>query len=659
MAKQELIIVESPTKANTVARFLGGDFQVLATMGHLRDLPSKTLGVDIEHDFAPDYELVSKKKTTISKLKAVAKTASKIYLATDPDREGEAIAWHTAWILNLLGKKTKIPYSRITFHEITRSAIDEAIAHPSEINFQLVDAQQARRVLDRLVGYKLSPLLWQKIRRGLSAGRVQSVAVKLIVEKEREIEKFKAEEYWEVFCRLFPDGRKKEAFLAKLVSVAGKKAVIANGGEAKKITEDLQIAKYRVESVDQKEVAQKPSAPFTTSTLQQKASQVMRFSSKRTMQIAQSLYEKGLITYHRTDSTNLAAEAVEKIRRYIDSTYGSDFLPETSKIYKTKSKVAQEAHEAIRPTEFKKEPEGLGRDEARLYQLIFKKAVASQMNDAVWLQTKNRILASGKNEYGLLAEGKIIKFSGWLVLYGKKEGMDDSGQILPKLATDEVLGLDSVDPQQKFTQPPARYTEATLIKTLEEKGIGRPSTYAPTISTIQIRQYVEKEEGRFHPTALGITVNDFLIEHFADIFDYGFTAQMEDDLDNIAKGEKKWVPVIKDFFTPFSKKLDKVKKAKRVQVPVEKTGEKCPKCGKGDLIIRVGRFGKFIACSNFPECKHTAPYVPSLSGVTCPDCGGEVVVKRTKKGKQFYGCGNYPKCKWASWRKPKAAPAKL
>jgi len=716
-----LVIVESPTKARTLSGFLPAEFKVVATMGHIRDLPENRFGVKImkvqsskfkvqSYEFEPEYVVVPKKKEVIEKLKSEAQKAEKIYLATDPDREGEAIAWHVAELLsrypasslNEKNKKNEITsyrankLSRITFHEITKSAIEKALANPGEINLCLVDAQQARRVLDRIVGYKLSPLLWYKIRRGLSAGRVQSVAVRLIVEREREIEKFVPQEYWEIWVELRKHiGGLKQGvptFLAKLEKINGQEAEIKNESQAEPIVEELKKANYEVLGVERREVFQQPPPPFTTSTLQQKAAQVLRFSSKKTMQIAQKLYEKGLITYHRTDSVALAAEAVEMIRDFIAKNYGKEFLPEQPRIFKTKSKVAQEAHEAVRPTDvrqipnspaFRRDPAKGGgkfqipnisnRDEEKLYELIWKRAVASQMAAAVWDQTKVEVQGTTqKNIYILEAEGKIIKFEGWMKIYNKfqipnskfqinskfkiqnSKGEGESEGELPELRKGEDLDLVKVEPQQKFTQPPPRYTEASLIKTLEKLGIGRPSTYAPIVWTIQERQYVEKKEGKFWPTPLGITVNDFLVEYFPDIVDYDFTAKMEDSLDAIARGEKKWQPVLSEFYGPFSQKLEGViKVAEKVKVPVQPTGEKCPKCGVGELVVRVGKFGKFVACSRFPECSYTTPYIEKVEGVKCPECGGEIVVRRGKNGKKFYGCANWPKCKWASWRKQK------
>ncbi|MCX6725772.1 MAG: type I DNA topoisomerase [Candidatus Shapirobacteria bacterium] len=664
---KSLVIVESPTKAKTLSNFLGKDYEVVSTMGHIRDLPEKKLGIKVEekkgkYKFILDYVSLPKKEETIKKLKQAANKKEKIFLATDPDREGEAIAWHTAQILSGNGKQQMV---RVAFHEITKSAIEKALNNPGEINFSLVDAQQARRVLDRLVGYKLSPLLWRKIRRGLSAGRVQSVTVRLIVDREREIEKFIPEEYWEIWADLKKHiGGLKDnipPFSVKLVKLNGKNLKVENETQTKQILEELKDANYEVGKVEKKEIAQKPIPPFTTSTLQQRAVSRLGFSSKRTMRIAQFLYEKGLITYHRTDSLNLAEEAVSQIRQFIKKNYGADFLAEKPRFYKTKSKVAQEAHEAIRPTDVNRQPEefsGENRDEERLYDLIWRRALACQMAAAIWDQTKIDVQAAGlKNIYNLVTEGKIIKFSGWMKLYEKinQETLNNTvaESILPEVKAGDDLDLIKLKNEQKFTQPPARYTEATLIKALEERGIGRPSTYAPTVSTIEDRQYVEKNEGKFKPSVLGITVNDFLIEYFPEIFDYQFTAKMEDELDDIANGKLEWEEVIGEFYAPFEKKLGAVNEvAERVQVPTEAIGEKCPECKEGELVIRVGKFGKFISCSRFPDCKYSAPFIQNLEGVVCPKCGNKIVIKKTRKGKQFYGCANYPKCDWASWRKP-------
>jgi len=647
----DLIIVESPTKSRTLGGFLDKKYQIVATMGHIIDLPKNNLGIEVENNFKPLYEALAKKKEVISQLKKLGKEAETIYLATDPDREGEAISWHVAGLMKD-NKKLK----RITFHEITRTAIEKALASPGTINMQLVNAQQARRVLDRLVGYKLSPLLWKKVRRGLSAGRVQSVAVRLIADKEKEIAAFVPEEYWNIVAELkkVDDTSAKSVFLAKLAKKDEKILKVKNKAEADGVLKELNGAYYSVLNVEKKEVLQMPVSPFRTSTLQQKASQSLGFSSKRTMQVAQNLYEQGIITYHRTDSTLLAQEAIGKVREYIKMAFGEKYLSSEPRQYKTNSKVAQEAHEAIRPTEMSKKVEnieGLDRDGQRLYELIWKRTMACQMKEAVWENTKVDVEARTTRRYIFQAEGKRLIFDGWLTLYPKVK--DEALETLPKLANSEELKLLKLNSEQKFTLPPARFNEASLIKALEKMGIGRPSTYAPTISLIQLRQYVEKIEGLFHSTALGTTVVDFLVKNFPKLFDYDFTAQMEDELDDIANGKREWVPVVKEFYDPMATKLKSVEKnAERVAVPTEKTGEKCPECKEGDLVIRVGRFGKFISCARFPDCKYTAPYIEKLENVKCPDCGGEVVTRRTHKGKQFFGCANYPKCKWASWRKP-------
>ena len=645
----DLIIVESPTKARTLSKFLGKDFQIEASMGHIRDLPQKRLGIDVEHNFAPDYVVSPDKKEKVKELQMAAQKADKVILATDPDREGEAIAYHLSKVIseNSKLKNPNSKFSRITFHEITESAIREALQKPGVINMPLVDAQQARRILDRLVGYKLSPLLWRKIRRGLSAGRVQSVAVRLIVEREREILAFKPVEYWEIVAQL----QRVSPFEAKLI-----KQEIHTKDEADKITARLQTAKFEVTDVQSKEVKRNPYPPFTTSTLQQAASNLFGWSAKKTMQVAQSLYEAGYISYHRTDSTNLAIEAVSSARDYIKSEFGGKYLPENARIYKTKSKVAQEAHEAIRPTDpkFQIQNSNLDRDQKRLYELIWKRFVACQMSEAVSQQTGVDITAAG---YTLRATGSKVLFDGWQTLYDKenikdKKEENEENKELPNLTIGEILELLELVPSQHFTQAAPRYNEASLIKTLEEYGIGRPSTYAPIISTIQDRQYIEKEDKKLLPTALGLAVNDFLMANFAGVLDFKFTAGMEDELDNIANGEKQWVPVIREFYEPFARQLGGVTEtAARVKVETETTQEKCPNDG-AFLVVRIGKFGKFLACSKFPECKFTKPFA-RLTGIPCPKCAGEVIIKRTKNKKNFYGCSNYPSCDFASWTKPK------
>lgn len=650
----DLIVVESPTKAKTLSRFLGGDsgYEIAASMGHVRDLPQKKLGIDVEHDFKPDYVVAPEKQAKVTELEKAASKAKKVILATDPDREGEAIAWH---ISSLLDHKEK--YDRIVFHEITEHAIKDALQHPRKIDMNLVDAQQARRVLDRLVGYKLSPLLWRKIRRGLSAGRVQSVAVRLVVEREKEIRAFKPVEYWEILATLSQQGAvnsEQSKFDAKLSKINDKPAEVHTKEEADRITAELEKAQYRVADVQIKEVRRGPYPPFTTSTMQQAASNLFGWSAKKTMQVAQNLYEAGEITYHRTDSTNLAAEAIESCRGFIGHEYGQQYLSAQPRIFKTKSKVAQEAHEAIRPTNVARRADAVeaDRDQKRLYELIWKRFLACQMAEAVYQQTGVDISAGN---YQLRANGSKVLFEGWQTLYKKediRENRDEEAEELPKLTVGEILHLLGLLPTQHFTEPPPRYTEASLIKALEEYGIGRPSTYAPIISTIQERQYVEKEERKLQPTNLGIAVNGFLMENFTNIMDYKFTAAMEDQLDEVANGGKKWVPVVREFYTPFEKQLNLVgKTAERVKVETEATDEKCPNDG-APLVVRIGRFGKFLACSKFPDCKFTKPFTVKLD-IKCPKCGGDIVVRKTKKRKTFYGCSNYPACDFASWTKPK------
>ncbi len=683
----KLIIVESPTKARTLTRFLNGQYRVEATFGHIRDLPKSELGVDIEHDFEPKYIIPKLRAKRVSELRAIAKDAQSIMLATDPDREGEAIAWHTAAILasshqlsadSKKNKETKSAesgklkadsFQRIVFHEITESAIKEAIANPRQIDFPLVDAQQARRVLDRLVGYKLSPLLWQKLsRRWLSAGRVQSVAVRLIVEREREIEKFIKEEYWTIEG-IFESKveSQKSKVNASLVSKDGVKyekittlelfdgkytttsSTINNQQTTNNIVQDLK-APYAVSAVDKKEVKRSPYPPYTTSTLQQDAGRRLGFSAKRTMQLAQKLYEEGYITYHRTDSVNLAEKFITEARAFIGREYGKEYAVDTPRRYKTKSKVAQEAHEAVRPTNVgesrigNRESSELNRDHARLYELIWKRATATQAKDAIFDSTT--ITITSVNGYAFTASGSVIKFAGFLKIIGR----DAEDIVVPDVAVGDSLKLSESLPTQHFTSPPPRYTEASLVKTLEEKGIGRPSTYAPTLSTIQDRQYVTREDKKLIPTDLGIAVTDFLVQYFPKIINLPFTAALEDDLDAIANGEKQWKLVIAAFYAPFAQDLAKASDtAQKVQIPVEILDEKCPLC-TSPLLMRIGRFGKFIACSTFPTCKYTRQFLDKV-GIPCPRCGKDIVNKKSKRGKTFYGCSNYPKCDFAAWKK--------
>jgi len=654
-----LIIVESPTKAKTLNRFLGKDYNVEATMGHIKDLPKSKLSVDIEKNFEPDYQEVARQKKTISTLKKAAKKADKIFLATDPDREGEAISAHVKEIFK--DAKIKAPMKRIVFHEITQAAVEEAIKHPRAVDDALVDAQIARRVLDRLVGYKVSPLLWRKVRRGLSAGRVQSVAVKLIVEREREIEAFKPDEYWEIASQVASD--EKQEFRIDLSKINNKKAVVANKKQADEIVTDLKKADHKVASLTKKEVRKNPYAPFTTSTMSQAAARFYGWSARKTMTIAQRLYEQGLITYHRTDSTFLSTFALNSSREYILNNFGKEYLPEKPRMFKTKSKSAQEAHEAIRVTDValtKKELNDKSTaDMKKLYSLIWSRFVSSQMSQVVFDQTS---IVVNADKYELRTAGQVMKFDGWRKVMPLSK---DEEPQLPEVKEGETLQLIKVLSDQKFTQPPARYNEASLIKTLEKLGIGRPSTYAPVISTIQLRSYVEKQDKKFFATPVGIAVTDFLVKNFPDTFDYDFTAQMEDTLDKVADGKLKWQTDIKKFYTPFEKKVKDVEKnAERVKIETEKLGEKCPECGsskkkseQGELVIRIGRFGKFISCSRFPDCKYTAKFIEKID-MECPDCGeGEVIIKKTKKGRTFYGCSRYPDCEYASWKNPQKAAA--
>lgn len=639
---KSLIVVESPTKAKTISKFLGKDYSVLSSFGHVRDLPTSTIGVDIDKNFQPKYIVPAKAKPKVKILKDEAKKAKEIILATDEDREGEAISWHLSEVLKLENPK------RIVFHEITKSAIEEALENPRKIDMNLVNAQQARRILDRLVGYKLSPFLWKKIMRGLSAGRVQSVAVRLICKREEEIKNFTPVEYWTIVANLF----KNKDFEAKLV------AEIKNKQEADKILQDLEGAQYVVESVEKKETVRNPQAPFTTSTLQQTASSKLGFGAKRTMVIAQKLYEKGFITYHRTDSLNLSSQSQIAAKDLIINNFGNAYWPGLVRNFKTKSKSAQEAHEAIRPTIPDKTPDNLKKsakllpEEFRLYNLIWQRFVASQMSSAIFdscsIDIKAPSASSGQ-DYTFRANGQTLKFDGCLKVYPMKfEEMD-----LPKLTKDEILELKELMPNQHFTQPPARYSEATLIKILEKEGIGRPSTYAPILDTIQQRNYVEKDENkRLKPTSTGAMVDKMLLENFPQIVDIQFTAKMEKEFDEIALGKDTWQKTLKDFYMPFEQILkDKEQSVAKMDL-TEETDKICPEC-KGKMIIRLGRYGKFYACSKFPDCKHTEPIRKPTLGIECPKCGqGDLSEKITRTKKIFYGCINWPKCDFALWDKP-------
>lgn len=652
-----LIIVESPTKSRTLSGFLGKDYKVEATYGHIKDLPKSKLGVDTEKNFKPDYVVVEKRNKEIKNIVSQAKKAKKVYLASDPDREGEAIASHVAEIISDHRPPTTI--HRIVFHEITKDAVEEALANPRIVNNDLVDAQTARRVLDRLVGYSLSPLLWKKVRRGLSAGRVQSVAVRLIVEREKEIEAFKPVEYWEVVVTLKKHADKLK-FDANLI-----KTKIDNKKQADEVVADLKKADYIVDSVVKRQVKKSAYPPYTTSTMTQAAARIMNWSSRKTMAIAQGLYEQGLITYHRTDSTNIASSALAKARSFIENKYGKSYLPDQPNFFKRKSKSAQEAHEAIRPTDpSNMKPEfkdtSFAADMKKLYGLIWKRFIACQMTPAVYDETRIDV-KSTPEVYVLRASGQIMNFDGWKVLYKAVDGSQSAEiQILPEVEKGEKLDFMDLKADQKFTQPPPRYNEASLIKTLEKLGIGRPSTYAPTITTIQTRSYVEKDEGKFTPTPVGVAVNDFLVKNFPKVFDYDFTAGMEESLDKVASGEVKWAGVIKDFWPGFAKKLTQVEeKSKRVKIETEKLGKKCPKCKIGELVVRTGRFGKFISCSRFPDCDYKEKYLEKIH-MKCPECKkGEVVIKQTGKRRKFFGCSRYPDCKFASWTNPKQSDKKV
>lgn len=657
MAKS-LVVVESPAKAKTIEKYLGKNFEVKASMGHLRDLPKSQFGVDIEQSFQPKYINIRGKGELIKLLREDAKKADKVFLATDPDREGEAIAWHLAHILGLDPEDV----CRIEFNEITKNAIVNALKHPRRIDYNRVHAQQARRILDRIVGYKLSPLLWRKIRKGLSAGRVQSVAVHLICAREREIQNFISEEYWTITANLRKDQKSKE-FAAQLIKRGKEKLRITKEADAKSILQQLASVPFEVLEMRRKERKRNPAAPFITSTLQQEAARKLGFTTKKTMMLAQQLYEGltlgkrgpvGLITYIRTDSTRVAAVAQQEARGYIESKFGKEYVPEKPPLYI--SKRGQDAHEAVRPTYIEYEPESvkvfLSRDQFRLYKLIWERFIASQMSPAVMDALTIDITAG---EYLFRATGAQIKFPGFMVLY--IEGQDDVEQdkniVLPQLEPGQRLVLKSLVPEQHFTQPPPRYTEASLVRTLEEQGIGRPSTYAPIIDTIQARNYVLKEEKKFVPTELGFLVVDMLKDYFRDIIDVEFTAQLEDRLDSVAEGKENWVKVLQAFYGPFSQELSIAdEQIEEVEIPDEVTDEICELCGR-NMVIKQGRFGKFLACPGFPACRNAKPILREM-GVNCPKCGGAIVERKGKKGRGrvFYGCRNYPECDFVTWDKP-------
>ncbi len=680
----KLVIVESPTKARTVGRYLGQGYTVRASVGHVRDLLRSQLSVDVENGFTPKYRVPNEKRPVVKELKALAKTAEDVYLATDPDREGEAIAWH---LLEAAEIDPKIAH-RVEFHEITRPAVEAAFNNPRELNMDLINAQQARRILDRLVGYNISPLLWQKVRSRLSAGRVQSVALRLVVEREREIDAFNPVEYWSIAAEFFPEGKRKDIYSANLARIDEAEPELGSEEIVAPILKDMETGAYRIGKIKRGERRRKPAAPFTTSTLQQEASRRLGFTAKRTMALAQQLYEgieiqengsssgtTGLITYMRTDSVNISPLAQQEAREFISKEYGERFLPDEPPVYKTKTQRAQEAHEAIRPSSVLRTPKSveqyLERAQYRLYELIWQRFVASQMASAVY--STLTIEVNGKSQehtYLLRTSGSTVKSPGFLVVYEETldedrkpengEGEGSYNIAIPKsLEEGQTQNLARLLPEQHFTQPPPRYSDASLVRTLEEYGIGRPSTYAPILTTLQNRGYVLRENKRFVPTETGMIVNDLLMEYFPEVMDFGFTAQMETDLDSIASGGRAWEDIVGEFYAPFSEKVKEAQIAMpEVKTGPELVGRACPLCGH-DLIIRYGRYGKFIACSNFPECRHTEAWLEKI-GVACPKCGatsgGEIVQRKTRRGRIFYGCSRYPDCDFTSWKLPLARP---
>ena len=653
----KLIIVESPAKANTIKKFIGGKTKVVASMGHIRDLPKSKLGVDIKNNFEPEYINIRGKASLINSLKKDSKDAKEVILATDPDREGEAIAWHLQYLLNI----PKDAQCRVTFNEITKQAVQNAIKKPRTVDVNLVDAQQARRVLDRIVGYKISPVLWKKVKKGLSAGRVQSVAVKLIVDREEEIENFIPEEYWNILVQLLSE-KNKQSFIAKFYGKNGKKIELHSKDEVDKILLDLKNAKYIVNDIKKGEKKRTPAPPFTTSTMQQEASRKLGFPLRKTMSIAQTLYEGvkvkdrgsiGLITYMRTDSTRVSEEARNAAKTYIEKNYGTQYYE--NRYYK-KSTDSQDAHEAIRPTYVELTPEelkdSLSNDEYKLYKLIYNRFIASQMASAIYDTISVNIVA---NEYDFKASGQTIKFKGFMILYieGTDNEIEDENTKIPNLELKEELKQEKIEAKQSFTEPPARYTEASLVKALEEKGIGRPSTYAPIITTILLRRYVEKNKKQLSPTELGRIVNKLLIENFPDVINVEFTAQMENKFDEIAEGKQNWKNVIGEFYNPFEKVVEKVdKELEHVKLEYEQTDIPCEKCGRM-MVIKYGRYGKFLACPGYPECKNAKPIVEKID-TPCPKCGGVVQIRKTKKQRKYYICENNPKtCDYISWNEPK------
>ena len=651
----KLIIVESPAKANTIKKFLGGNTKVVASMGHIRDLPKSKLGVD-ENTLEPQYINIRGKGDLIKTLKKEAKDAKKVYLATDPDREGEAIAWHLAHILDINPEEV----CRVTFNEITKEAVKNAIKEPRKIDMDLTDAQQARRVLDRIVGYKISPVLWKKVQKGLSAGRVQSVAVRLIVEREEEIENFKPEEYWNIYAKL-KEPKSKKSFQAKFYGKNNEKIDIHSENEVNQILSDIEKAKYTVEEIKKGEKKRTPAPPFTTSTMQQEASRKLGFAIKKTMSVAQGLYEGvkiaekgtiGLITYMRTDSTRISEEAKKWAKDYIEKEYGAEYYE--NRYYKTKGD-AQDAHEAIRPTYVELSPEkikaSLTNDQYKLYKLIYNRFIASQMATAIYDTVAVKILA---DNYNLRANGQTLKFKGFMTLYVETADFEEKEEFekIPELQENQELKKEKLESKQSFTEPPPRYTEASLVKTLEEKGIGRPSTYSPTITTILARRYIEKIQKQLHPTELGKIVNKLLVENFPDVLNVKFTAEMEEEFDKIAEGKEEWKKVIQEFYGPFKTTVEKVEKElEHVKLEYEVSDVPCEKCGRM-MVIKYGKYGKFLACPGYPECKNAKPLIETIDE-PCPKCGGKVQIRKTKKRRNYYICENNPtSCDYISWNKP-------
>ncbi len=662
---KQVILVESPTKAKTLNRFLKGKYDIHASLGHIRDLPKGNLGVEIEDNFTPKYVIPKEKRKTVEALKHAVKKADTVILATDPDREGEAIAFHLKEILDKqVNKKTE--FKRIVFHEITNEAINHALTNPRGIDNNLVSAQTARRILDRIVGYKLSPVLWKKVKRKLSAGRVQSIALRLIVERENEISNFQAKEYYRIFVHLTKDGEKSPIEF-ELVSINGEKIEkseklslydgeykyafnLLSKEEIDSIKKTLDTGRYQVHDVIQKDTKRSPYPPFTTSTLTQESYRRLGYSSKRTMSIAQRLYEEGFITYHRTDSFNLSQSFITSAREYIGKNFGKEFLSTSPRTYKTKSKLAQEAHESIRPTAtIDKTAEitnTMGKEYAKLYGLIYKRAIATQMADALYASTKIQVETKDEKVYMFETNGRVLKFPGYLKLWY----FEEEDNMLPPLEKGETLTHQDTKITSHTSNPPPRYNEASLISSLEKHGIGRPSTYAPIISTITDRGYIEKVENRFIPTTIGIAITTFLVKHFPNIDDIPFTSQMEDKLDDVANGDQEWTKLLKDFYTPFAQDIEKAQEVEKITVEEETTGEKCPECKEGDIVLRRSKFGKFYACNRFPECTYKKSFRLETEYL-CPKDSGTVVLKRTKRGRTFFGCANYPNCDFAVWKK--------